>query len=167
VLLIVALTIDLAAQARSPSAGCEVDALVTHVFDGDTFDAAGVGRVRLLGIDAPELGGRFERPAPFAVEARERLHTLVLRRWVRLECDGLRRDAYSRGLAYVFVAGRVLVNVELVRQGLARVSTRTRLRYSDALRQAEEEAQTRRRGMWGERPRLPAQSYAVPLTPSN
>ena len=49
---------------------CAVVALVTRVFDGDTVVAAGVGRVRLLGIDAPEMGGPFERPAPFAIEPR-------------------------------------------------------------------------------------------------
>ena len=161
-LLIVALPTGVADQARSDSGSCSVDALVTHVFDGDTVEAAGVGRVRLLGIDAPELGGPFERPAPFAIEARERLQALVLRRWVRLECDGTRRDSYNRSLAYVFVGGRDLVNALLVREGLARVSARTRLRYWDELRRAEDEAQTRRRGIWGERPRLPPSSYTVP-----
>ncbi|OFW00491.1 MAG: hypothetical protein A3I61_04055 [Acidobacteria bacterium RIFCSPLOWO2_02_FULL_68_18] len=152
-----------AGQVRTDEGACGADALVTYVFDGDTVHAAGVGRVRLLGIDAPEAGGGFERPAPFAIEARERLQALVLRRWVRLECDGPRRDVYRRMLAYLFV-GRGLVNAQLVRDGLARVSARTRLRYWEALRQAEEEAQTRRRGMWGERPRVPAPSYTLPRT---
>ena len=67
---------------------CRVVALVTRVLDGDTVEAAGVGRVRLLGIDAPEMGGPFERPGPFALEARESLQALVLHRWVRFECDG-------------------------------------------------------------------------------
>lgn len=157
VLLLVALMLDVAGQAP-----CGVTALVTHVSDGDTVHVAGVGRVRLLGIDAPELGSGFERAAPFAVEARERLQALVLRRWVRLECDRTRRDSYGRHLAYVFVGGREFVNAQLVREGLARVSVRTRLRYWDELRQAEDEAQARRRGMWGERPRVPAPSYTLP-----
>lgn len=151
-----ALTIG-SAGAHSAIAGdaCGVSALVTRVFDGDTIDVAGVGRVRLLGIDAPEMGGRFERPAPFAIEARERLQTLVLHRWVRLECDGpRRRDEYGRSLAYVFLGTRELVNAQLVRDGVARVSVRTRLKYWEELRRAEEEARARRRGMWGERPRV-------------
>lgn len=150
----VLLAMALAGQLRPESGACGVTALVTHVLDGDTLEAAGVGRIRLLGIDAPELGGRFERPAPFAMEARERLQALVLRRWVRFDCDGTRRDSYGRHLAYVFV-NRDLVNAQLVREGLARVSARTRLQQWDALRAAEEQAQARRRGMWGERPRVP------------
>jgi micrococcal nuclease len=140
---------------------CGVVALVTYVFDGDTVAMAGVGRVRLLGIDAPEIGGGFERPAPFALEAREMLQSLVLKRWVRLECDGTTHDTYGRLLAYLVLDTREFVNAQLVRAGLARVSARTRLQRLDELRQAEEDAQRDRRGMWGARPRLPS-SYRVP-----
>jgi micrococcal nuclease len=165
VLFMVALAVDLAAQAPSASGLCSLAALVTHVFDGDTVYVAGVGRVRLLGIDAPEVGSGFERPAPFAVEARERLQALVLQHWVRLECDSPRRDGYGRQLAYIFRGGREFINAQLVREGLARVSARTRLRYWDELRQAEDEAQARRRGMWGDRPRVPSPTYTLPPRP--
>jgi endonuclease YncB( thermonuclease family) len=39
--------------------------MVRAVIDGGTIDVATIGRVRLLGIDAPKA------PAPFAREARE------------------------------------------------------------------------------------------------
>jgi micrococcal nuclease len=151
----------LAFLLTAPS-GCSVVALVTRVFDGDTVAAAGVGRVRLLGIDAPEMGGRFERPAPFAIEARETLQSLVGQHWVRFECDGQRRDVYGRSLFYVLLENGELINATLVRAGMARVSARTRLRRWDDLRRAEEEAQSRRRGMWGQQPRVPIPSYTVP-----
>ena len=146
----------------APADDCSVVALVTRVLDGDTLAAAGVGRVRLLGIDAPEIGGPFERPAPFAIEAREALQALVLRRWVRFECDGTRRDAYGRRLFYVLLESREFVNATLVRNGLARVSARSRLQRWDALRSAEEEAQARRRGMWGAQPRVDPPTYRLP-----
>src|SRR6266403_5715386 len=75
--------------------------LVRAVLDGDTIDVATVGRVRLLGIDAPEIGRGFDTAAPFARAARDKLAELVLHRWVRLETDGDRVDAYKRRLAYV------------------------------------------------------------------
>ena len=62
--------------------------LVRSVIDGDTIDVGAVGRVRLLGIDAPELGRGFDTSAPFGREARDRLTQLVLHRWVRLEQEG-------------------------------------------------------------------------------
>jgi micrococcal nuclease len=152
----------IAAQRAAADSGCGVIAAVTRVVDGDTLDAAGVGRVRLLGIDAPEIGGRFERPAPFALEAKEVLQSLVLHRFVRLECEATRVDDYGRRLAYVFLETGQFVNAALVRDGLARVSARTRIKHWDELRGAEEDAQIRRRGMWGERPRVPERSYRVP-----
>lgn len=146
----------------SAPADCHVVALVTRVLDGDTIEAAGVGRVRLLGVDAPEIGGSFERPAPFALEAREALQALVLHRWVRFECDGTRRDTYGRSLFYISLESGEFINATLLQMGMARVSARTRLRRWDDLRRAEEEAQSRRRGMWGDRPRIPSPSYVVP-----
>src|ERR1700681_3292646 len=68
--------------------------LVRAVIDGDTIDVATIGRVRLLGIDAPEIGRGFDTGAPFAREARDRMISLVLHRWVRLEQDRVALDAY-------------------------------------------------------------------------
>jgi len=159
-LTILTFLLPMALPARSTAAwDCGIVALVTRVIDGDTLDAAGLGRVRLLGIDAPELGGPFERPAPFAVEARDELQSLVLNRWARFECDGAPEDSYGRKLAYVVLETGDFINARLVRDGLARVSARRRIDRWDVLRQAETEAQQRRRGMWGDRPRVPPESY--------
>jgi micrococcal nuclease len=128
--------------------------LVRYVFDGDTIDVATIGRVRLLGIDAPERGRGLDTPAPFAAEARARLSTLVLRRWVRLEYEGTRTDKYDRRLAYVFTEDGQFVNAVLAREGLARVSARTPLTRLRELQRAEAEAQAYRRGMWGRAPGL-------------
>ena len=43
--------------------------MVRAVIDGDTIDVTAVGRVRLLGIDAPEIGRGFDTSAPFGREA--------------------------------------------------------------------------------------------------
>jgi micrococcal nuclease len=122
--------------------------LVRIVFDGDTIDVATIGRVRLLGIDAPEIGHRFDSAAPYGREAKERLISLIAHRWVRLEFDGKRDDAYNRQLAYVLLEDGTFVNAVLVREGLARVSTRVPLARLDELRRAEGEARGQRRGIW-------------------
>src|SRR5262249_8850618 len=62
--------------------------LVKSVVNGDTIDVATIGRVRLLGIDAPAAGRGAATPAPFGREALDRLSSLVLNRWVRLEREG-------------------------------------------------------------------------------
>src|SRR5438034_5095895 len=88
--------------------------LVRAVIDGDTIDVSSYGRVRLLGIDAPEIGRVFDTPAPFGAEARDRLASLVLHRWVRLEQDGMTTDVYNRRLAYVLREDGLFVTAALV-----------------------------------------------------
>jgi micrococcal nuclease len=122
--------------------------LVRYVFDGDTIDVGSIGRVRLLGIDAPELGRGLDTPAPFAAEARARLTALVLRRWVRLEYEGTLTDKYNRRLAYVFTEDGQFVNAVLAREGLARVTARAPLTRLAELQRAQAQAQAYHRGMW-------------------
>jgi endonuclease YncB( thermonuclease family) len=133
--------------------------LVRTVIDGDTIDVTTIGRVRLLGIDAPEIGRAFDTAAPFGHQARDRLAAFVLHRWVRLEQDGPSFDAYTRRLAYVMLEDGLFVNAALVREGLARVSARLPLARLAELKRAEAEAQAFRRGMWGATPQIPSASY--------
>ena len=149
----------LASPRSAPPITRSESVLVRAVLDGDTIDVSTFGRVRLLGIDAPEVGRRFDTPAPFAVEARERLKTLVWHRWVRLEREGPALDAYNRHLAYVMTEDGVFVNAALVRDGLARVSARIPLTRLPELQRAEADAQRSHRGMWGSAPSIPAPRY--------
>ena len=161
-ILITVATVAVAAiQTWSPTARVtrSESVLVRAVIDGDTIDVATVGRVRLLGIDAPEIGRGSESSAPFGWEAREWLAKRVLRRWVRLEQEGAALDVYNRHLAYVITEDGVCVNAALVRDGLARVSARQPLTRLAELQRAEAEAQAFRRGMWGGAPRIPPPSY--------
>ena len=145
---LLALIVATSADFQTPATRRSAPVLVRAVIDGDTIDVATVGRVRLLGIDAPEIGHRFDTTAPFGREAKERLTSLIAHRWVRLEFDGKREDMYDRRLAYVLLEDGTFVNAVLVREGLARVSTRVPLARLDQLRRAEADAHEHRRGIW-------------------
>jgi len=145
----------------SPTIGLDW-VLVRTVFDGDTVGVDAVGRVRLLGIDAPKIGHGLATSAPFAVEAKARLAGLLLNRWVRLEPDVQTLNVYNRRLAYVITGDGQFINAILVRDGLARVSARTALARLGELKSAEREAQARRQGIWGATPQIPATSYTPP-----
>jgi micrococcal nuclease len=134
---------------------------VVRVVDGDTLmvrdpnaaDPAvrsrrGV-RLRLLGIDCPESVKPNHPIEPFGPEATEFTKQFVADRSVRLQFDRRRIDKYDRYLAYVFVDEQML-NEELVREGLARVSTYPGDSQSMArrFRVAEEEAKLRSQGIW-------------------
>jgi micrococcal nuclease len=144
--------ISLAATSPQPRGIRSEPVLVRSVVDGDTISVVGLGAVRLLGIDAPEVSHGFDTPEPFGREARQRLASLVLNRWVRLEMEGATTDVYNRRLAYVFTEDGQFINAVLVRDGLARVSARQPIGRIPELRRAETEAQAARRGMWGSAP---------------
>ncbi|MCU1381641.1 MAG: nuclease (SNase domain protein) [Acidobacteria bacterium] len=161
--ILIAVVTAAVAAIQTPAAATRVTrsapVLVRAVVDGDTLDVVSFGRVRLLGIDAPELGRGYDTSAPFGREARERLTQLTLHRWVRLEQEGAALDVYKRHLAYVITEDGVCVNAALVRDGLARISARVPLSRLAELQRAESEAQAFRRGMWGSAPQIPAPSY--------
>jgi len=66
---------------------------VTYIVDGDTLDVAGIGRVRLTGIDTPERG-----QCGYS-EAKNNLSKLTLNRTVEL--TGTKSDKYGRMIRYV------------------------------------------------------------------
>jgi micrococcal nuclease len=124
-------------------------ALVVRIVDGDTLVLAGGAKVRVLGLDAPEME-RDGHPAEFlAHKAKAVLADLTLNKTIALEYDRLRYDHYGRLLAYLWLPDHTLVNAELVRQGLARVYFITpNLRYQKILLTAQQEAIQAQRGVW-------------------
>jgi micrococcal nuclease len=124
-------------------------ALVAQVVDGDTLVTDGGIKVRLLGLDAPEME-RDGRPADFlAHQAKAALAEMTLHRTVSLEYDRLRYDRYGRLLAYLRLADHTLVNAELVRLGMARVYLiAPNLHYQKELLAVQQEAIEAQRGVW-------------------
>lgn len=121
-------------------------ATVLYVFDGDTIevDVAGITeRVRLIGINAPEIGECW------VDEARNSLTDLLREGTeVAMTTDVSDRDQYGRLLRYLWL-GTMSVNEELVRRGDAesrRYPPDTAL--SDRFDTAEEEARDDSRGLW-------------------
>ncbi|MDI2098512.1 thermonuclease family protein [Ruicaihuangia caeni] len=127
---------------------------VEHVHDGDTlFVRADDGsdiKVRLIGVDTPELEG--SEPAEcFAAEARDDLRRLLPDgSSVRALAGVDRIDPYGRALLYLWNSDGDFVNLELVREGAAEA---VRIGANDAywpeLSAAEAKAREARAGRWG------------------
>jgi micrococcal nuclease len=135
--------------APAPPDGLEAGEYeVELVVDGDTLRLTNGARVRLIGVDAPEVRGRESRE-PWADDATEFVREFVAQGPLRLEFDRERIDRYGRFLAYAWVGDRLL-NEELVRAGLARAATSYNFRASmkSRFRAAESEAQRKRKGIW-------------------
>ena len=116
--------------------------------DGDTLDVRAGARVRLVQIDAPELG-EGECYARESLRELERLAPPGER--IELEADPELDDTdrFGRLLRYVHGAD-ANVNVELVRRGAATPYFRggDEGTYADELLAAVDEARQESRGMW-------------------
>lgn len=114
-----------------------------RVLDGDTIEIRGE-RIRLFGIDTPELGqpwwNKDGQEQDAGLSAREALVALIEGR--RLSVKVLREDKYQRSLAIVKVDGRDVAR-SLVSRGWAFASP-----GSTRYRRTENGARRRRRGFW-------------------
>lgn len=134
-------------------------ATVLEVQDGDTVLVRTGGSdlpVRLIGIDAPEKG-HPERPPEFlGAEAASRLAALCDGKEVLLVADREDRDRYGRLLRYLVLPGPAgggadrTANLEMVREGLARVLRRHPFSRRAEFEAAEAEAKRLGRGIWGD-----------------
>ncbi len=146
----------------SPGPGRTAEARVTRHTDGDTLWLSGIGKVRLIGVDTPEVFGEnecfgrrssafVERVAPIGAPVRYRLGVEE-------------RDRYGRALAYVWLGsgrrgrssrlGRLrttaFLNRLLLARGFAQVLTvPPNVEYADRFAEVAGRAREAGRGLWG------------------
>ncbi len=121
---------------------------VTRVIDGDTLLLSNGERVRLIGVDTPELCHPLKPVQYFAREASEFTREMVEGKKVRLEYDWQKRDKYGRLLAYVYLKNGTFLNAEIIKQGYGFAYTKYPFRYMEEFRQYEREARENGRGLW-------------------
>jgi len=136
--------------------------LVTRAVDGDTLVLENNERVRLIGIDTPEMheSNKLNRDAQrsgqdlstikqLGRQSYEFTKNLVQGKRVRLEFDVERYDKYKRILAYVYLLDGTFVNAEIVRQGYASLMTYPpNVKYADLFSKLYQEARENQRGLW-------------------
>jgi micrococcal nuclease len=124
--------------------------LVTRVVDGDTIIVAGVGTVRLIGVDTPETVDLRKPVESFGQEASDFTRRLAQGKVVRLEFDLQRLDNYQRTLAYAYLPDGTFLNAEIVKQGYGHAYVKYPFKYLDQFRGYEREARKTGRGLWGD-----------------
>ncbi|MDQ3747997.1 MAG: thermonuclease family protein [Acidobacteriota bacterium] len=103
--------------------GQSFSATVTKILDGDTIlvehSDGNIDRVRMLGIDAPEVArSKRELAQPFAETCKKILSDLILGKTVMVLTD--KRDGYGRNLARV-IFGELDANLVMLTQGCAHI----------------------------------------------
>jgi micrococcal nuclease len=118
--------------------------VVERVSDGDSFHCRDRRRVRLIGVDSPELGQG--EPGRQAQAALRRL--LPKGSTIRMERDVSPRDRYGRELAYVWTGSR-MVNEVLLLEGWAMLYTLPpNVKYAERLERAQKKARGSGAGLW-------------------
>lgn len=112
---------------------------VVRVIDGDTLELESKQRIRLITIDAPELGFCGSE------EAKNYLEKLVLGK--RIKIKGTINEGGGRLLATVYVDNMV-INEEIVRAGWAEYTSQDS-EERERIRTAGEEARRESRGIFG------------------
>ena len=129
-------------------------AQVIAVVDGVTIDvqmAGGEARVRLIGLDTPEINRDGGQDDCYAQEARDELNTMVYGKAVELRADPTQDDTdrYGRLLRHVYIDGQSAA-VVLLEAGAAHEYTYDAPYIGQTERRdAERAAQADELGMWG------------------
>ena len=151
------------ASAERPDPGYN-DILVRRVIDGDTVELESRERVRLIGIDTPEMHYsqkllRDSRKSKKDIEAIKAMgrrayqftRGLLEGKRVDLELDVEKRDRYGRLLAYVYLKDGTFVNARIVEEGYASLLTiPPNIKHADLFLRLYRKARAENRGLWSE-----------------
>lgn len=128
---------------------------VEQVVDGDTIELKVDGRmqkVRLIGMDTPEVVDPRKVVQCFGREASARAHEVLEGQTIRLEYDVQvgERDKYGRLLGYVFLPDGTNYAEKMIRDGYAHEYTyqSQAYKYQMNFKAAEAEAEQASRGLW-------------------
>ncbi|NQZ53366.1 MAG: thermonuclease family protein [Piscirickettsiaceae bacterium] len=122
---------------------------IATVYDGDTVVLTNGEKLRLLGINTPEIESRYRQGEAGGQAAKKWLKDKLQQAEVLVEYDSQQRDKYNRLLVHLFLPSGEHINESIVREGLATLSIiPPNLRYVERLIKAEREAQQYGLGIW-------------------
>ena len=140
------------------------DILVKRVIDGDTLELENGQRLRLIGIDTPEVdtNDRLYKQAQksqtdiqaimeLGKQASRFTCKLVEGKRVKVTFDVERHDRYGRLLGYVYLKDGTFINAKIIQDGYASLLTvPPNVKYVELFRSLYKEARENNRGLWQE-----------------
>jgi len=136
----------------------QAEGKVTAVYDGDTIkirlSSGQESRVRLIGVDCPEMDDSREKVRLMAFVAKRYTYLKIYGRKVGLSFDWQKEDAYGRLLAYVRLEDGRLFNEIIIAEGFAYAYFK--FPFDEGIRQkfktAQEKARSAGLGLWADEP---------------
>ena len=121
---------------------------VTHIYDGDTVKINDGRKIRLIGINTPEL---YPVEEPMALEAKNELLQLLKSYAfnIHLQLGTKKQDRYGRYLAHIFLEDGTNVSAWLLRHGHGYwITVGKNDKYIGCYQKSELSARYKRRGVW-------------------
>ena len=126
-------------------------AQIDYVHDGDTVKLKDGRKVRLIGINSPEVSHKNQPAQSFAYPARNALRAMIKQANQKVGLSyGLQRyDKYKRTLAHLYLADGTNVQAQLIKQGYATAfTTPPNDRLSDCYKKLEASIISQQKGIW-------------------
>lgn len=126
-------------------------AIVSYVHDGDTVHLEDGRKIRLIGINTPELARDNKPEQAFATEARKRLQAAITGHGNRvgLVHGAESHDRYGRTLAHLMTPDGENLQALLLSQGVAvAINYPPNTRYTDCYAEQEDTARCLGAGIW-------------------
>ena len=124
---------------------------VAYVHDGDTLRLTNGKKIRLIGVNTPELArdGRPHEPLAKSARAFVKRQIQAAGGRIGLIYDAERKDHYGRVLAHVFVANQRNLTQQLLFSGLgSHIAITPNLAFNDCYASAQQSARAGQRGRW-------------------
>jgi endonuclease YncB( thermonuclease family) len=124
--------------------------LLQYVYDGDTIELTDGRKIRVLGINTPEVAHHGEALEPLAIEARNAAQLFLSKTSsLKIKLGLQQQDQYKRWLAFIYTADGENLSAYLLRQGLAaQVIIPPNVDDMECLHQQEEKARSASLGIW-------------------
>ncbi len=140
----------------SYAADCSLDKAskkvsVSYIHDGDTFFTGGKEKIRVIGLDTPELARNNRAAEQYSKQARDLFLQLVKSsaNTLQLRFDVKKKDRYQRSLAHVFLESGENLAVSLLENGFATaLIIPPNLSFADCYLKAQRYARANKRGIW-------------------
>ena len=141
----------LASTENCPSQHYDASAIVKYVHDGDTVKLDDGRKIRLIGINAPELARDGRKAEKHALAARDLLRSLLSKHnnHIQIVHGKERKDHYQRLLAHLFLPDGTNLQAQLLSYGLAAAITiPPNKHFSSCYQQIEKRAYCEKKGLW-------------------
>jgi endonuclease YncB( thermonuclease family) len=125
-------------------------ASIRYIHDGDTLHLSDGRKIRLIGINTPELARDDRAAEPFALQAKNALQALFKTdRSISLLFGKDKKDRYGRLLAHAFLNQGENVQASLLKQGYASaISVPPNTRFARCYLKMEKIARCNKAGLW-------------------